>query len=243
MKSSPNQMPRALAAEAIGTFFLLATIVGSGIMADSLAGGNGGLALLCNAIATGAMLVVLILVFGPVSGAHFNPAVTLHFVLTCRMEPKLGTYYVCTQILSAILGVLAAHAMFDVSLIAMGTTARDGGAQWLGEFLATFALLSAIIGCLRHRPEAVPYAVGLVIVAGYWYTSSTSFANPAVTIARALTDTFAAIRPQDVVPFSIAQLAGAVAATAFFRWLSGHDPIANCRRFLSWTCETQVRRS
>jgi glycerol uptake facilitator-like aquaporin len=232
-------LPRKLAAEALGTFLLVATVVGSGIMADRLAGGNDALALLANSLATGAILVVLILVFGPLSGAHFNPAVTFHFVLTCRMRSRDGGFYVLVQTIGAIAGTLAAHAMFGEALVQAATTARSGGGQWLGEFVATFALLAAIVGVSRHKPEAVPYAVGLVIVAGYWYTSSTSFANPAVTLARSLTDTFTGIRPADVAPFIAMQLVGGLAATLFFKWLYGWRSAPDCARAFAWTCEAR----
>lgn len=212
-------LAKRLAAEALGTAFLLATVVGSGIMAETISGGNDGIALLGNTLATGAILVVLILIYGPVSGAHFNPAVTLAFLLRREISPRHALAYVLVQILAAFFGVLAAHAMFEAPAFTPSVNARGGAGQWLGEFLATFSLLAAILGCLRFRPEAVPYAVGLAITAGYWFTSSTSFANPAVTLGRMLTDSFSGILPAHVPAFVAAQLLGAAAATALFAWL------------------------
>ncbi len=217
-------MPRKLVAEFLGTLFLLATVVGSGIMAERLADGNVALALLANAIATGAILVVLILVFGPLSGAHFNPAVSLAFLLRRQLEGRAAFSYVLAQIAGGICGVLVAHVMFALPLFELSTTARSGLGQWAGEFVATFGLLATIFGCLKARPDAVPQAVGLYIAAGYWFTSSTSFANPAVTIARGLSNTFAGIAPGDVLPFIALQLAGAVAATYVFGWLLEEAP-------------------
>ncbi|MFP6747185.1 MAG: MIP/aquaporin family protein [Alphaproteobacteria bacterium] len=212
-------LPRRLAAEFIGTAFLLATVVGSGIMGENLAGGNVAIALLGNTIATGAILVVLILVFGAISGAHFNPGVTLAFLLRREITPAAALAYVAVQIVAAICGVFAAHFMFAEPLLMLSANARTGAGQWFAEFVATFGLLATILGCLRFRPDAVPYAVGLFITAGYWFTASTSFANPAVTIARTLTDTFSGIAPGDAPAFIAAQLAGAVAATVIFGWL------------------------
>lgn len=212
-------LPRRLAAEFIGTAFLLATVVGSGIMGENLAGGNAAIALLGNTIATGAILVVLILVFGAISGAHFNPGVTLAFLLRRQITPGAALAYVAVQIVAAVCGVLAAHFMFAEPLLMLSTHARTGAGQWFAEFIASFGLLATILGCLRFRPDAVPYAVGLFITAGYWFTASTSFANPAVTIARTLTDTFSGIAPGDAPAFIAAQLAGAVAATVIFGWL------------------------
>ena len=212
---------RRLAAEALGTFFLLATVVGSGIMGNTLAGGNDAIVLLGNTIATGAILAVLILIFGPLSGAHFNPAVTLSFLLQRQIGPLHALFYVAVQIVAAIAGVMAAHAMFGEPLLMASTHVRATGGEWLGEGIATFGLVATILGCVRYRPEAVPYAVGLFITAGYWFTSSTSFANPAVTIARAFTDTFSGIRPVDAPGFIAAQLIGAVLATLVFSWLLG----------------------
>lgn len=210
---------RKLMAEALGTFSLLATVVGSGIMAERLAGGNGAVALLGNTIPTGAILVVLITVFGPISGAHFNPAVTLSFALRRQIAPRLAMLYVAAQILGGIVGVLAAQVMFDLPLVQASLTARSGLGQWTGEFVATFGLIGTILCCLKARPETVPMAVGLYITAAYWFTSSTSFANPAVTLARSLSDTFAGIAPGDVAAFVAVQLVAAVLATGFFRWL------------------------
>ena len=216
-------LPRRLAAEALGAALLLATVVGSGIMGEDLAGGNEAIALLGNTVATGAVLVVLILVFGPISGAHFNPAVTLVFSIRRELAARDAVLYVVMQIGGGLAGVVAAHYMFGEPLLVEGVKARTGGGQWLGEFVATFGLLAAILGCLRARPEAVPYAVGLFITAGYWFTSSTSFANPAVTIARSFTDTFSGIAPGDAPAFIAAQITGALAATAVFGWLGAEE--------------------
>ena len=210
---------RKLAAEALGTGFLLATVVGSGIMAETLAGGNVALALLGNTIAAGAILAVLILVFGPVSGAHFNPAVTLAFLIRREIGACDAAIYVLVQIAAGLAGVVVAHVMFGEPAFAASAKARTGIGQWTGEFVAAFGLVATILGTVRFRPDAVPYAVGLFITAGYWFTSSTSFANPAVTIARSLTDTFSGIMPAHAPGFVLAQLAGAVAATLIFRWL------------------------
>jgi glycerol uptake facilitator-like aquaporin len=205
---------RRLAAEALGTGLLVATVVGSGIMAAKLAGGNFAIALLGNTIPTGAILFVLITILGPVSGAHFNPAVSL--VMTWRGELTVQELllYSLAQIVGGCLGTLAAHAMFDLSLLQLSTTARTGGAQWFAEFIAAFGLLLTILGAVRYRPDSVPTAVGLYITAAYWFTASTSFANPAVTIARALTNTFAGIDPSHVPAFIVAQLAGAIVGAA-----------------------------
>lgn len=210
---------RALAGEALGTFFLLATVVGSGIMAETLAGGNVAIALLANAIATGAILYVLIVIFGPVSGAHFNPAVTLSFLIKGEITGSRALCYVGTQIIAGIAGVVAAHAMFDQSLLQLSAQSRTGGAQWFSEFIATFGLVATILGALRARRAAVPMAVGLYITSAYWFTASTSFANPAVTIARSLTATFSGIEMGDVGMFLLAQCAGAIAATFVMNWL------------------------
>lgn len=210
---------RRLVAEALGTFFLLATVVGSGIMGESLAGGNAAIALLGNTIATGAILAVLILIFGPISGAHFNPAVTLAFALRREIGWGQGSVYVLVQIGAAVTGAVIAHLMFDQSLIQSSTNVRTGPGQWTGEVVATFGLVATILGCIKAAPQAVPYAVGLFITAGYWFASSTSFANPAVTIARTFTDTFSGIHPDNAVLFIAAQLAGAVAATFIMGWL------------------------
>ncbi len=212
-------LDRRLMAETLGTFSLLATVVGSGIMAERLADGNVAVALLGNTIPTGAILVVLITVFGPISGAHFNPAVTLSFALRREIAASHAGMYVLVQIHGGIAGVLAAHIMFEHALIDPSTTARTGVGQWVGEFVATFGLVGTILACLKARPQAVPMAVGLYITAAYWFTSSTSFANPAVTIARGFSNTFAGIAPANVVAFVVVQLAAAVLATYFFRWL------------------------
>lgn len=212
-------LDRQLMAEWLGTFSLLATVVGSGIMAERLAGGNVAVALLGNTIPTGAILVVLITVFGPISGAHFNPAVTLSFVMQREIAPRDAGLYVVAQVSGGIVGVLAAHVMFEHPLIDPSTTPRTGIGQWAGEFVATFGLIGTILACLKARPQAVPMAVGLYITAAYWFTSSTSFANPAVTIARGFSNTFAGIAPTDVAAFIAVQLIAAVLATWFFRWM------------------------
>ena len=214
-----REMVRSLAAEFVGTAFLLAAVIGSGIMAQTLSPANHGVALLGNAVATGAMLAVLILVYGPVSGAHFNPAVTLAFALRRQLPPRAAAAYVAAQLAGALAGAVLAHLMFDLPALFASGQARSGPGQWLGEAVATFSLLAAILGCLRWRPDALPWAVALAIVAGYWFTSSTSFANPAVTLARSFTDTFSGIAPAHAPAFVAAQLAGAAAAVLFFRWL------------------------
>ena len=199
--------------------FLLAAVVGSGIMAQRLAGGNGALALLCNTLPTGAILAVLILAFGPISGAHFNPAVSLAFSLRRELPwPHMATY-IAAQIVGAMIGVWAAHLMFELPLWQISANARTGAGQWFAEFVATFGLLLTILGCVARTPAAVPYAVGLYITAAYWFTASTSFANPAVTIARSLSDTFAGIAPTGVVAFIAAQFLGTLAAVVLGRWL------------------------
>ena len=194
-------------------------MVGSGIMAAKLAGGNQALALLCNTLPTGAILVVLITILGPVSGAQLNPAVSAVMVLRRELPAREGAAYMAAQILGGIVGTLLAHAMFDLPLLQASLTVRTGGSQWLAEAIATFGLLLTILGCVRHNPPALPWAVGLYITSAYWFTSSTSFANPAVTIARAVSDTFAGIRPGDMPAFILAQLSGAFAASALARWL------------------------
>lgn len=216
-------MGEKLLAEYTGTLFLLATVVGSGIMAENLAGGNVALALWGNTAATGAILVVLILVFGPISGGHFNPAVTLVFLARGDIDRKTALSYIVIQIVGAIGGVIIAHAMFDVEMWQASGKVRTGTGQWLSEAVATFGLLMAILGCLRHRAEAIPYAVGFYITAAYWFTSSTSFANPAVTIARSMTDSFSGIRNDDVPMFIAAQLLGAFAAYFSFQRYSPPD--------------------
>jgi glycerol uptake facilitator-like aquaporin len=211
-------------AEAIGTAFLLATVIGSGVMGENLAAGNVAIALLANTIATGAGLVALILAFGPISGAHFNPAVTLADASQGGRPWREVPAYVGAQVVGAFLGVAVANVMFAKPVFFVSTHDRSGGAQLVGEFVATFGLLSVIWGCARRRPNAVPFAVGAYITAAYWFTSSTSFANPAVTLARTASDTFAGIRPADVPGFIVAQLLGAFAATATFRWLAPSLP-------------------
>lgn len=213
-------LPRRLAAEFTGTAGLLATVVGSGIMAERLAGGNVALALLGNTLPTGAILVVLILVFGPISGAHFNPAVSLAFLARRELGVSNACLYVLAQAAGGLAGVVAAHLMFEEAVFQLSNTERTGGGQWFSEAVATFGLVATILGTLRWRPEALPYAVGLFITAGFWFTASTSFANPAVTLARAFSDTFAGIRPADAPAFVMAQLAGALAAAAFMGWLA-----------------------
>ncbi len=210
---------RQLAAEALGTALLLATVVGSGIMAQMLAGGNVAIALLGNTIATGAILVVLITMFGPISGAHFNPAVTLSFLTRREIAPGLAAAFIGAQVLGGVLGVAAAHAMFEQTLVQSSQTIRTGPPQWLAEAIATFGLVFTILATLRAKPDAVPMAVGLYITAAYWFTASTSFANPAVTIARTFTDTFSGIRPIDAPAFVLAQIVGALIATALATWL------------------------
>jgi glycerol uptake facilitator-like aquaporin len=210
---------RRIVAEFLGTAFLLAAVVGSGIMAAKLAGGNGALALLCNTIPTGAILAVLILTFGPVSGAHFNPAVSIALAMRGQVAWRIVGLYIVAQIVGGIVGVLAAHAMFELPLWQVSMNIRSGPGQWLAEGIATFGLLLTIIGCAARTPVAIPYAVGLYITAAYWFTASTSFANPAVTIARALSDTYAGIAPAGVLAFIAAQLVGALSATALARWL------------------------
>lgn len=211
---------RPLVAEALGTAFLLTAVVGSGIMGEQLAGGNIAIALLANSLATGAALVALILTFGPVSGAHFNPAVTLADASTGGMAWRRVPGYIGAQIAGAIVGVLIAHLMFGLPVFVVSAHVRAGGAQLFSEVIATFGLVLVILGCARHRPEMVPFAVAAYITAAYWFTASTSFANPAVTIARSMTDTFAGIRPMDAPGFIAAQVCGALAATRFFRWMS-----------------------
>ena len=212
------KLRRRLAAEFTGTAFLLATVVGSGIMAERLAGGNVAIALLGNTIPTGAILVVLITLFGPVSGAHFNPAVSLVFRLRGELSNGEAGLYVLAQIVGGLIGVWAAHLMFAETVLQFSLKARSGGAQWFAEAVATFGLVMVILGTLKVRETAVPMAVGLYITAAYWFTASTSFANPAVTIARGFSDPFAGIRPADVVPFIIAQCAGAVLAWVYCNW-------------------------
>jgi glycerol uptake facilitator-like aquaporin len=214
----PRLAQRAFA-EWLGTAFLLTAVVGSGIMAQRLSGGSVALALLCNTIATGAILVVLILTFGPVSGAHFNPAVTLAFTLRGEAAWADGAVYIVAQILGGIVGVWIAHLMFELPIWQFSLTQRSGIGQWLAEAVATFGLLMTIFGVAARTPSAIPYAVGLYITSAYWFTASTSFANPAVTIARSLSDTFAGIAPSGVAAFIAAQFAGAALAIPLARWL------------------------
>ncbi len=202
-------LARRAAAEGLGTALLLAAVVGSGIMGERLAGGNVAIALLANALATGAALVALIIAFGPRSGAHFNPIVTVALVLRGDAPRADIAAYLAAQVAGAVLGVLAAHAMFELPLLQAGDKLRSGPAQWWSEVVASFGLLFVVLSCEKARPWAAPFAVGGYITAAYWFTASTSFANPAVTLARAMTTTFAGIRPEDVVPFVLAQLAGA----------------------------------
>jgi glycerol uptake facilitator-like aquaporin len=218
-----DRLPRRLVAEGIGTGLLLAAVVGSGIMAERLAGGNVGVALLANTLATAGALVALILAFGPVSGAHFNPAVTVALAWRGALPWRSVPGYLLAQSTGAVLGVWLAHAMFDLPVVQASARVRTGFGQWAGEFTATFALLSVVWGCARHRPHATPYAVASIIAGAYWFTSSTSFANPAVTAARTFSDTFAGIRPADVPAFVVMQALGAAAATALFAWFAAED--------------------
>lgn len=212
---------RRLLAEALGTALLLATVVGSGIMGTTLSGGNDGIALLANAAATAGMLYVLIVTLGPISGAHFNPAVTVAMRLRGEMTSAHATAYILVQVVAAIAGVVLAHAMFDQALLQPGTRVRSGGTQWLSEGVATCGLLLTILLGVRHRPNAIPALVAGYIFAAYWFTASTSFANPAVTLARSLTQSFAGIQPQDVGGFALAQLAGTLAAIGIASVLLG----------------------
>ncbi|MBI3728853.1 MAG: aquaporin family protein [Burkholderiales bacterium] len=212
-------MVRRLVSECLGTALLLAVVVGSGIMAERLTGGNVAIALLANALATGAGLIALILMFGTISGAHFNPVVTLSEAFQRNMPGKEVLPYILVQVLGAFAGVAAAHGMFEDPVFFASEHVRTGMAQWWSEFIATFGLIAVIIGCSRSRPAVTPFAVAAYITAAYWFTSSTSFANPAVTLARAATNTFAGIRPADAPGFIIAQLLGAAAATLVFCWL------------------------
>jgi glycerol uptake facilitator-like aquaporin len=212
--------PRKLAAEGIGTALLLAIIVGSGVMGERLAGGNTAIALLANSTATGAGLYVLILVFGPISGAHFNPAVTLVAAIRRELTPGVAAAFVVVQLVGAFAGVAVAHLMFDLPIYSLSTHLRTGVGQWLSEFVATIGLVLAILSCSKYRPHAVPLAVGAYIASAYWFTASTSFANPAVTLARAATNTFVGIYPGNVPTFVAAQILAAGSAALFFRWLS-----------------------
>lgn len=215
----PFSPARRLVAEGLGTALLLAVVIGSGIMGERLAGGNAAIALLGNTLATGAGLTALITIFGPLSGAHFNPAVTLAFLLRRELTVGLSMAYVAAQVAGGVAGVFAAHAMFAEPILQISTKLRDGPAQAFSEFVATFGLLATIFGALRFRPDFTPVAVGLYITAAYWFTASTSFANPAVTLARALSDSFAGIAPSSAPAFVAAQLAAVPAAVGVFGWL------------------------
>lgn len=219
MQLEPPTLARRVAAEGLGAFFLFACVIGSGIMAQNLSGGNDAIALLGNTLATGAILFVLITMLGPISGAHMNPAVSL--VAAARRELSWGdaAAYILAQFGFGILGAWAAHLMFGLPTLQLSVKARTGLGQWTGEFIATFGLILTIIGTVRFRERWVPATVAFYITAAYWFTSSTSFANPAITVARSLTDTFAGIAPHDVLPFIVAQLLGAASAAAFARWL------------------------
>jgi glycerol uptake facilitator-like aquaporin len=223
----PASLARRAVAEALGTALLLATVIGSGIMGERLSGGNVALALLANTLATGAGLVALILTFGPISGAHFNPAVTLADAVQGGTTWRDVPAYLLAQLGGAFAGAALAHGMFSEPLFSASTHARAGGAQLLSEFVATFGLLGVIWANVRRRPQVTPFAVGAYITAAYWFTSSTSFANPAVTLARAASNTFAGIRPGDAPGFIVVQLAGASAATAVFAWLVPPEPKGN----------------
>ena len=213
-------LARRVVAESLGTALLLATVVGSGIMAERLSGGNVAIALLANTIATGAALVALILTFGSISGAQFNPAVTISDLIQGGISGRDALFYIVAQIIGAFAGVAAANVMFELPVFFASTKVRTGAAQWFSEFVATFGLLAVIWGCVRLRSAVVvPFAVAAYIVAAYWFTASTSFANPAVTLARSMSDTFAGIRPADVLGFMVAQMLGAISATYLFRWL------------------------
>jgi len=218
-------LTRRLAAEGLGTLILVMAVIGSGIMAENLASGNQALALLCNTIATGAVLFVIISIFASVSGAHFNPAVSMVMAIRGEIDWRTALLYVAVQIAGGCLGAILAHLMFGLDLMQLGTKARHGIGQWAGEFIATFGLIGTILGCVKFKPEAVATAVALYITSAYWFTASTSFANPAVTIARSLSDTFAGIAPGDAPGFIAAELLGALAAAWFFGWLfAPEDP-------------------
>jgi glycerol uptake facilitator-like aquaporin len=211
-------LPQRAFCEWLGTAFLLAAVVGSGIMAQKLAG-DAALALLCNTLATGAILAVLILVFGPLSGAHFNPAVSVGFALRSKLPWSEAAIYIAAQLLGGLVGVWLAHLMFELPVWQFSITERTGAGQWLAEAVATFGLVLTIFGCVSQRPDSIPYAVGLYITAAYWFTASTSFANPAVTVARSLSNTFAGIAPAGVAAFVVSQFAGMLAAVVLSRWL------------------------
>jgi len=215
---------RRLVAEGLGTALLLSVVVGSGIMGERLSGGNVALALLGNTLATGAALVVLITIFGSVSGAHFNPVVTLALTARREVEPWRAALYIVAQVVGALAGVWVAHAMFGQAILQISAHARDGGAQVLSEAVATFGLMATILGTSRFRPESTPVCVGLYITAAYWFTASTSFANPAVTLARGLTDTFSGIAPASIPGFVLGQLVGAATAVVVFDWMFKQEP-------------------
>ena len=223
-------MTRGIVAEGIGTALLLAAVVGSGIMAERLAGGNVAIALLANAIATGGALVALISTFGAISGAHFNPVVTLVFAAQRTISPSTTAGYIVAQFVGAVLGVWLAHIMFGLPILEVSARARGTVGEWVGEVVATFGLIGLVLSCSRHAPAAIPYAVAAYITGAYWFTSSTSFANPAVTLARSLTDSFAGIAPAHVAGFIVAELIGGTIALPLFRWLlrlppvGGNDP-------------------
>ncbi len=210
---------RCLCAEALGTAMLLAIVIGSGIMGERLAAGNGAIALLANTLATGAGLIVLISIFGPLSGAHFNPAVTLVFIMRRELSLKIGLFYMAAQIVGAYLGVFCAHGMFDVAILQTSTHLRDGSGQMLSEMIATFGLVGTILGAMRFNTQAAPTLIGLYITAAYWFTASTSFANPAVTVARTASNSFAGIAPVSAPLFIAGQLIGAVIGAVVFGWL------------------------
>lgn len=214
-----------LLAEGLGTALLLAAVVGSGIMGERLAGGNVAVALLANTIATGAMLIVLISMLGPISGAHFNPAVSLVFAIGGDLPRRDLAPYVAAQVAGAVIGVWTAHMMFDEAVFQWSSKVRSGPAQWLSEFVAAFGLMATILLTLKAQADRVATNVGLYIVSAYWFTASTSFANPAVTLARSLSDTFAGIRPEDVAAFAVAQIAGMLAARPAVRWLVAKEPL------------------
>lgn len=214
-----RSLARQVAAEVVGTALLLAAVVGSGIMAERLCGGNVGLALLANAIATGGALVALIITFGPISGAHFNPVVTIAFALRGQMRGRAAVFYILAQVIGAVIGVWAAHLMFALPILQWSSHGRGTAGEWVGEFIATFGLLALILSASRHTPAAVPYGVAAYITGAYWFTSSTSFANPAVAIARSLTNTFAGIEPKHVAAFIAAELVGGAAALLMAGWM------------------------
>ncbi len=218
-ESVEHSPPQRLSAEAIGSFFLFAGVLGSGVMAENLAGGNVAIALLANTVATGAILYVLIAMLGPISGAHFNPAVTMVFAIRRELSAALSAAYVVAQVIGGAIGAFAVHLMFDLPILQFSTKPRAGIGQWTGELVATFGLVLTILLLVKHRPSAIPAAVGLYITSAYWFTSSTSFANPAITVVRSLSDTFAGIAPSDVPMFIVMQLVGALLALAAARAL------------------------